>query len=84
MKQKKRKRYILKYLILILIIVIIFIFIRMELHSNIVAVEVPESNQIIIQKESFITEESSFPDNVYGVPVYTELIDINKDTRPRN
>lgn len=85
MKQNKQKRNILKYLVLILIIIIIFMFIRTELNSNISAIEAPQrNNEIIIPEKPLITEESSFPDNVYGVPVYTDLIDINEETRPRD
>ena len=36
--------------------------------------------QKIIEDNS-ITENSSFPDDVYGVPVYTELIEINTSAR---
>lgn len=81
MKQKKKHR--IQYFLFILIIIVIPILIRKEVDSSIIIdASVPKNNETIKVKEMLYNESSSFPTDVYGVPVYTELIDINENTRP--
>ena len=63
-----QKKIILITIIIISIILIILISLKIKQNKN-------------IREENSITENSSFPDNVYGVPVKTELIEINTQAR---
>lgn len=82
MKQKKKKNRKLKYILIISVLIYIFTIAKMKTESDTISSNVSLDTQIIPKKENLITEKSSFPSSVYGVPVYTELIDINEETRP--
>jgi D-alanyl-D-alanine carboxypeptidase len=67
--------------VFILIIIISILFVKIKFNdksNNIISVISKEETN---DEENSITENSSFPDNVFGVPVYTELIDIGTKAR---
>lgn len=87
MKQKKEKNRKIKSILIIIFLIIfiltgIFMLTKIKTESNKVSSNISQNAQMIPEKESLITEESSFPSSVYGIPVYTDLIDINEETRP--
>lgn len=82
MKKNKKKENKIKIIFFILIIVSVFIIINAKAKSNTEVMELPQTNSIKKEKVEDINTTSSFPDNVFGVKVYTDLIDINPETRP--
>lgn len=66
-------------LLILLIIIIIFMQIRAKSSSNTIE---QSASEIIKEEDALVNKESSFPANVFGVNVYTELIDVNTKARP--
>lgn len=82
---KKRKKHSNKYkriraLVILLIIVIILIVIRIIIKKE--STEVANFEGNALARESKINETSSFPTEVYGVPVHTQLIEEDTNARP--
>lgn len=80
--RKKKRSYVLKIVFFISIICITSILVGEEKKNDMPVADVQKDS--IPAEENKVNETSSFPSNVYGVPVYTDLIDINEDTRPRD
>lgn len=55
---------------------------KLKTKSNTTSLNVSQTPKNIPERNTLITEEAVFPSSVYGIPVYTELIDINEETRP--
>ncbi len=76
--KKLNKRRV--FLTIFIIIIIILFFIKTSNNKNVSAVNIEEKESNVITNK--INEESSFPTNVYGVSVYTELIKNKTEARP--
>lgn len=86
-KIKKRKKHINKGKIVSIILVLISIIIYVIFKNNISDIgsdNIVETNIVTSKPKSIstITESSSFPTDVYGIRVYTELIEANTKARP--
>lgn len=69
--------------ITIFIIIVIFLFfIKINISKNVSAINIDEKAKISNSKTNKIIKESSFPTNVYGVSVHTELIKNKTEARP--
>ena len=70
--------------VVFILIMIIFLIVFVKLKSNAKVSDTMKfvnNEETVIEKESLVTETSAFPDNVFGVPVYTELIDTGTNAR---
>lgn len=81
--EKNRQINKLKIILPLCVIVIIaVILIKIKSSSNAIEVSKKEKNEIIKSEEILVNETSSFPTDVFGVKVHTQLIDINTNARP--
>lgn len=80
-RNNKRKKFLI---VMILIIIAITISLTARLKSNSYTTLDEGKSQIVANKAQQINTSnySPFPNNVYGVPVHTKLIDINTKARP--
>ncbi|MCI9365497.1 MAG: hypothetical protein HFJ54_02530 [Clostridia bacterium] len=82
-KKKSKKKSKKKNLIFIIILLLIIGAFSLKLYmDNSYKINDNRSSKIAKDDEDEITEESSFPDEVFKVPVHTELIDSGTETRP--
>lgn len=78
-RKKKNKKIELSKRIFLLLIAILFIVVLLKiLHKN----NILKINYDLGLDDLEITEESSFPDEVYGIKVHTKLVDENTKERP--
>ncbi len=83
-KHKKRKKHTNKYKrirALLILITIVFIILIIRIVSKGKIIDVVNFGKGIYSHEK-VNETSSFPTEVYGVPVHTQLIDENTNARP--
>lgn len=78
--KKLNKRRIV--LTIFIIIVIFLFFIKINISKNVSAINIDEKAKISNSKTNKTIKESSFPTNVYGVSVHTELIKNKTEARP--
>lgn len=79
---KKRKKSSKKIIFVFIVLILIGIFVfKLYLDSN-TNYDLGKISEKMMENEEGITEESSFPSEVFNVPVYTELIDSGTDARP--
>lgn len=76
-KLNKRRAFITIFII----IIIIPFFIKTNINKNVSAINIDEKEKTSKSNTNKINEESSFPKNVYGVPVHTELIQNKTEAR---
>lgn len=80
-KEEVKKR---KLIVILLIISIIFCLIKSfsKKEQETISQENSKDDEITVANMTEITEKSSFPTDVFGVPVHTELIESNTKARP--
>lgn len=83
--KKERRSKKRKLIVILLIISIIFCLIKSlskKEQETISQENSRDENEITVANMTEITEKSSFPTDVFGVPVHTELIESNTKARP--
>lgn len=70
-----------KFILFIIMIISVVVFIRTKANSNVIATTIPEKQETKKEEPAY-TEKSCFPTEVYGVPVYTDLIESGTEARP--
>ena len=82
--KKERRSNKRKLIVILLIISIIFCIIKSfsKKEQETISQENSKDDEITLADITEITEKSSFPTDVFGVPVHTELIESNTKARP--
>lgn len=82
--KKERRSNKRKSIVILLIISIIFCIIKSfsKKEQETISQENSKDDEITLADITEITEKSSFPTDVFGVPVHTELIESNTKARP--
>ena len=82
MGKKKKKKSSKKGLFIFIVLLIIAGFALKVYIDNEYKGNTDKIGKVLKSDKEEITEESSFPEEVFGVPVYTDLIDSGTETRP--
>ena len=82
--KKERRSNKRKLIVILLIISIIFCLTKSfsKKEQETISQENSKDDEITVADITEITEKSSFPTDVFGVPVHTELIESNTKARP--
>lgn len=82
--KKERRSKKRKLIVILLIISIIFCLIKSfsKKEQETISQENSKDDEITVADITEITEKSSFPTDVFGIPVHTELIESNTKARP--
>jgi len=86
-KHKKSKKHTNKYkriraLLILFLIVFLILIVRIVTKSKTIEAVNFEKDKYQHEEDTRLTETSSFPTDVYGVPVHTELIEEDTNARP--